>query len=72
MKTNHVDEYVSSGTSPTARSKASKINEVVPFHHTPIDPFQILTLAEHFVETGLIKKSEGKFVLPKLVNTHVN
>jgi|SRR5580704_15486519 predicted DNA-binding transcriptional regulator AlpA len=46
MKSNHIDEYVSSGTSPTARSKISKKNEVVPFHHIPIDPSQILTLAE--------------------------
>lgn len=46
MKSNHIDEYVSSGTSPTARSKVSKKNEVVSFHHTPIDPSQILTLAE--------------------------
>jgi hypothetical protein len=46
MKSNHVNEYVSSGTSPTARSKVSKKSEVVPFHHAPIDPSQILTLAE--------------------------
>jgi hypothetical protein len=43
MKSNHIDEYVSSGTSPT--SKVSKKNEV-PFHQTPIDPSQILTLDE--------------------------
>jgi predicted DNA-binding transcriptional regulator AlpA len=46
MKSNHIDEYVSSGTSPT-RSKVSKKTEVVPFIvQSPIDPSQILTLAE--------------------------
>ena len=47
MKSNHIDEYVSSGTSPTARSKVSKKNQLLPIAVTsPIDPSQILTLAE--------------------------
>ncbi len=46
MKPNHIDEYVSSGTSPTACAEVSKKSEVVAFHQTPIDPSQILTLKE--------------------------
>jgi predicted DNA-binding transcriptional regulator AlpA len=46
MKSNHIDEYVSSGTSPT-RPKESKKNDVAPIVVTfPIDPSQILTLVE--------------------------
>jgi hypothetical protein len=46
MKSNHVDEYVSSGTSPTC-PKVSKKNQLVPFAVLfPIDPLQILRLAE--------------------------
>src|SRR5229473_3181328 len=46
MKSNHIDEYVSSGTSPTARLKVSKKSEIRAFHQNPIDPSQILTLSE--------------------------
>ena len=47
MKSNHIDEYVSSGTSPTARSRRAKKSEVVSLAlHSPIDPSQILTLKE--------------------------
>jgi predicted DNA-binding transcriptional regulator AlpA len=46
MKSSHIDEYVSSGTSPSVRSCVLTKNEVVPFHQSPIDPSQILTLAE--------------------------
>jgi predicted DNA-binding transcriptional regulator AlpA len=47
MKSNHINEYVSSGTSPTARPKASKKHEAVPIAiSSPIDPSQILTLPE--------------------------
>src|ERR1700693_1443246 len=47
MKSNHIDGYMCSGTSPTARQKASKKNEVAPLAVTPpIDPSQILTLVE--------------------------
>jgi predicted DNA-binding transcriptional regulator AlpA len=47
MKSTHIDAYMCSGTSPTARPKVSKKNEVVPFAgKSPIDPSQILTLAE--------------------------
>src|ERR1700692_1175313 len=46
MKSNHIDEYVSSGTSPT-RPKESKKNDVAPLAvQSPIDPSQISTLAE--------------------------
>jgi predicted DNA-binding transcriptional regulator AlpA len=46
MKSNHIDEYGSSGTSPTARSTVPKKSEIGAFHQNPIDPSQILTLAE--------------------------
>jgi len=47
MKSNHADEYVSSGTSPTARARVPKKNEVVSLVvHSPLDPSQILTLKE--------------------------
>jgi len=47
MKSNHVDEYVCSGTSPTARARVSNKNEVVPFASSSlIDPSQIFTLKE--------------------------
>jgi hypothetical protein len=38
--TNHIDEYVSSGTSPTAGARPSKKNQVVflSVYHFPIDP----------------------------------
>ena len=44
MKTNHVDEYVSSGTSPTALLKKNAVLSLAV--HSPIDPSQILTLKE--------------------------
>ena len=47
MKSSHVDEYVSSGTSPTARAKVCRKNAVVSLAvYSPIDPSQILTLSE--------------------------
>jgi predicted DNA-binding transcriptional regulator AlpA len=56
LKSNHVDEYVSSGTSPTARARGSKKNQVIPLAaHSPIDPSHILTLKEL---AGRLKVSE--------------
>jgi hypothetical protein len=47
MKSNHIDEYVSSGTSPTALSKVAKKHEVVPIAvSSRLDAGQILTLSE--------------------------
>jgi hypothetical protein len=50
MKSNHVDEYVSSGTSPTARLKVPKKSEMVAFRQVPIDPSQMITpFASHIL-----------------------
>ena len=69
--TDHSNEYVSSGTSPTARPTVSKKkNEVVPLVvHPPIDPLQILTLAElaerlKVSERWVYEKSRRRFQNP--------
>src|SRR5271154_4032123 len=45
MKSSHIDEYVSSGTSPTIRPKVSKKNEIVAFMTAPtLSPIQAYAL----------------------------
>jgi hypothetical protein len=63
LKSNRIDEYLCSGTSPTPRSKVSKKSEVVPFHHIPIDPSQILTLTE-LAQRWVYEKSRRRCLNP--------
>jgi hypothetical protein len=52
MKSNHIDEYVSSGTSPTVRLKVSKRSGIVASRQTPIDLSELaerLNVSERWV-----------------------
>jgi predicted DNA-binding transcriptional regulator AlpA len=71
MKSNQIDEYASSGTSPTARARVSKNkNKVVPLDvNSPIDPSQILTLRElaerlKVSERWVYEKSRRRYLNP--------